>query len=201
MPPAQAQSQAQRRSSRSSTSRPSTSSSKAADQRKQLDQKATDPRLTHLRDDLEHDQRRREGHAAARQLGGHRGGPERDADDRALRPGHRAARAAPARRHDPDGDQGREHDRRRRRHDRRLRRPRRRDLQPAGPHDRRRRRAQLPAADARVPLGRDPADRRADEPHLDRRRVRRRDRGVREGLGRQRSSASTTRSRSSASCR
>ena len=43
---------------------------------------------------------------------------------------------------------------------------------------------ELRAAAARVPLDRHPAHRRAHEPHLDRSRVRRRHRRVREGLGR-----------------
>ena len=45
--------------------------------------------------------------------------------------------------------------------------------------------AELRAAAARVPLDRDPAHGGADEPGVDRRRVRRRQRGVREGLGRE----------------
>ena len=64
----------------------------------------------------------------------------------------------------PTATEGKDMTRQRRRHDRRLRRPRRRDLEPPDHHDRRRRRAQLRAAHARVPLGRDPAHRRADEP-------------------------------------
>ena len=57
--------------------------------------------------------------------------------------------------------------------------------EPPDHHDRRGRRAQLHAADAGLPLDRDPADRGADEPDLDRRGLRRGHRGVREGLGRE----------------
>ena len=67
--------------------------------------------------------------------------------------------------------------------------------------DRGRRRAELRAADAGLPLDRDPAHGRADEPGLDRRRLRRRDRGVREGLGRGPRRARRARCRSSRSCR
>jgi RND superfamily putative drug exporter len=54
VPPAQAQSQAQAQVQPGLDKQTKDIEDKAADRRKKLDQKATDPRLTHLRDDLEH---------------------------------------------------------------------------------------------------------------------------------------------------
>ena len=68
--------------------------------------------------------RRQEGLRAARQLRGHGGGVQRDADDRSVRPGDRGSRRAAARHDDPEGGEGQRHDRRRRRSDGGLRRPR-----------------------------------------------------------------------------
>ena len=128
---------------------------------------------------------RQEGHRAARQLRWHRGGAQRDADDRSVRPGDGGSGRPLARHGGPEGGEGQRHDRERGRPDGQLRRSGVRDREPADHHDRGRRRAELHPADARLPLDRDPAHRRADEPRLDRRRVRRRDRRVREGLGRE----------------
>jgi putative drug exporter of the RND superfamily len=54
VPPAQAQSQAEAQVQPQLDKQTKDIEDKAADQRKKLEQKATDPRLTHLRDDLEH---------------------------------------------------------------------------------------------------------------------------------------------------
>ena len=64
MPPDQAQAQVQPQLDKQNKQ----ISDKASTQRKQLDQNATDPRLTKLRTDIEHE-RREEGDAAARQHG------------------------------------------------------------------------------------------------------------------------------------
>ena len=149
----------------------------------------------------EEDGRRQVGDRAAGQQGRHRRGAQPHADDRSLRPRDRGPRHHAARRHDPEGRAGQRHERRRRRPDGGLRRPRGRDQQPAHPHHRRRGGAQLRAAAARVPLDRDPAHRGLDEPRLDRRRVRRGDRGVREGLGRGHRRVARARCRSCRSCR
>ena len=159
-------------------------SQQADDQKQQAENPATDPHLPTLRDDLKKTDGvhsvtqphvNNKGTAAVMSLQ-----PTTAPADRSdRRPGRDAAR----RRH-PEGRQGRRHEDVRRRHDGGLRRPRRRDLLRARPDDRGGHRAELPAADARVPLDRHPGDRRDHDLLLDRGRLRRRDRGVREGLGR-----------------
>ena len=202
MPPAQAQSQAQAQVQPQLDKQLDKITSRRSDQRKKAEQPATDPRLQDLRDDRQEDGRRQVGHRAAGQQGRHRGGAQR-ARRRPIPPTARPRTwsTSCATTTIPKAEQGNDMTRRRRRPDGRLRRSRVRDQQPADPHHRRRRGAQLRAAAARVPLDRDPAHRGADEPRLDRRRVRRGDRGVREGLGRGPRRAARARCRSCRSCR
>ena len=193
MPPDQAQIQAQAQVAAGARSR--SSSDKAADQRRSSSRRRRDPRLTDAA------RRSREDQAASKKVTQplvNTTAPPRSStltpttapSDRATADSSRRCATTRSR-----GDQGHRHDRRRRRHDRQLRRPRGRDLRAAW---------SLTIAVV-VALSflllmlafrsvADPADRRADEPRLDRRRVRRRDRGLRERLGRQRSSAWTARS-------
>ena len=196
VPPAQAQSQAEAQVQPQLDKQTKDIEDKAADQRKKLEQKATDPRLTHLRDDLEHTDGVKKvseplvnssGTAAVLNVT-----PTTAPSDRATEQLVRRLRDDTI----PRATKDAEHDRARRRDDGRLRRPRRRDIEPPDRDDRGRGGIELPAADDRLPLGRHPADRGADEPHLDRGRLRGGDRGLREGVGCRALSASPTRWRS-----
>ena len=107
MPPAQAQAQAKAQVQPQLDKQIDKIEQQSAAQRKQLDRAATDPRLQDLKTTRE-DVRREEGHRAAGELGRHRGGAERHADHGAVGPRDRGSRRAPARRHDPEGDRGKD---------------------------------------------------------------------------------------------
>ena len=106
MPPAQAQAEAQSQVQPQLDKQIDKIEQQSKTQRKKLDQTATDPRLQDLKKDIAKGVRREEGLRAARQLGRHRCGAQRDADDRSLRPGDGGSGRPVARHHDPEGREG-----------------------------------------------------------------------------------------------
>ena len=152
-------------------------------QEKFLKSTASDPRLVKLGNQISKDPDVDSASLPVVNSQGDGGGDQRHLGLLADLGAHRRPRQPAARRdHSRRARLGADH-RVRRRFDRLLHRPRRPDRGEAPAGDRDRRRAQLPAADGRLPLDRRAAHGRPDEPGLGRRRLRRPRRGLRGGRG------------------